>query len=326
MQITQGLYTPDEVSAMILAGDNLLLAGDAKLLEKMPQGNWIGGGTPFFIQYPLNRTTSFDKIFVNKMPNFATNIEIKEYDENTIKNIFIDGPQNGFTVLIMPYLSSIAIEYSLYSTNYKNFAVHPVCGWISGQPLEKILIEKSYVASGINKGIYSNKGVAMHISLPVNKYAEIHIFNPYKQGNGDSVTFEESSLMVKDALINGKSRNFAEYLREIDYDMLMPLVANYSGAMINNVICAIDGKEVPMSAPVFKQIEYKLAVLDENIVEPSLINEKIVFSITCIGNFLQPQICEHYLKQMNGPVVFGEIAYQQLAQTTVYVTVDDSKF
>jgi hypothetical protein len=29
---------------------------------------------------------------------------------------------------------------------------------------------------------------------------------------------------------------------------------------------------------------------------------------------------------MNGPVVFGEIAYQQIGQTTVYVTVDDVTF
>jgi len=79
-----------------------------------------------------------------------------------------------------------------------------------------------------------------------------------------------------------------------------------------------------MSAPVFKHLDYKLAVVDDNIVEASLMCEKIVFSVTCIGNFLQPHICEQYLKQMNGPVVFGEIAYQQMGQTTVYVTIDDS--
>ena len=319
----QGLFTPEEVSAMILAGDNLLLAGDAKLLSQLPAGNWIGGSTPFFILYPENRTTSFDKIFVNRLPDYVQNVEIMDYDPANIQNIFNDGPENGFTVLIMPYASPVAVEYSINATNYANFAAYPVCGWLSGQPLDIILTEKSFTASGLGPCISSEKGVAMHISLPKSKYAEIHIFNPYVQGNGDSIMFEENSLMVKDAIINDEKRNFAEYLREIGYDMLMPLVANYSGAMINDVICAIDGTEVPMSAPVFKNVDYRLGVVDGNIVEPSLVSDKIVFSVTCIGNFIQPQICEQYLKKMNGPVVFGEIAYQQIGQTTVYVTVDD---
>jgi len=322
----QGLFTPEEVSDMILAGNNLLLAGDAKLLSRLPAGNWIGGNTPFFILHPENRTTSYEKIFVNQLPDFVTEVEIKEYDETNIQNIFNDGQQNAFTVLIMPCYSSVAVEYSLNATNYENFAVHPVCGWLTGHPLEIILTEKSYTLSGLTPGVLFEKGVAMHISLPENKYAEIHIFNPYKQGDGDSIMFEESSLMVKDAIINGVKRNFAGYLREIGYDMLMPLVANYSGAMINDVICAMDGTEVPMSAPVFKNMEYRIGVVDDNIVEPALMSDKIVFSATCIGNFLQPHICEQYLKKMNGPVVFGEIAYQQIGQTTVYVTVDDVPF
>ena len=321
--MTQGLFTPDEVSAMILAGDKLLLAGDAKLLSQLPAGNWIGGSTPFFILYPENRTTSFDKIFVSQLPSFVTKVEVREYDETNIQTIFKDGQQNGFTVLIMPYASPVAVEYSINATNYEDFAIYPVCGWISGQPLEIIMTEKSYTASGLAPGVLSEKGVAMHITLPESKYAEVHIFNPYKQGDGDGITFEESSLMVKDAMINGEKRNFAEYLRGIGYDMQMPLIANYSGAMINDVICAIDGAEVPMSAPVFKHVDYRLGLVDDNIVEPTLLSEKIIFSVTCIGNFIQPHICEQYLRKMNGPVVFGEIAYQQIGQTTVYVTVDD---
>ena len=321
--MTQGLFTPQEVSDMILAGDNLLLAGDAKLLTQLPAGNWIGGSTPFFILHPENRTTSFEKIFVNQLPDFVTKVEIKEYDETNIHNIFNDGPENGFTALIMPSYSPVAVTYSLNASNYENFAARPICGWLTGLPLEIIMTEKSYTVSGSAPGVLSGKGVDMHITLPENKYAEIHIFNPYKQGDGDSILFEESGMMIKDALINGVKRNFAEYLREIKYDMLMPLIANYSGAMINNVICAIDGIEVPMSAPIVKDMDYRLGVVDDNITEPTLMSDKIIFSVTCIGNFLQPQICEQYLKKMNGPVVFGEIAYQQIGQTTVYVTVDD---
>ena len=321
--MTQGLFTINEVSEMILSGKSMLLAGDHKLLSQLPAGKWIGGTTPFFILYPENRITSFDKIFVTQLPEFVTQTEVMEYDETNIRNIFNDAPSNGFTVLIMPYASPVAIEYSRNVTEYENFAAKPVCGWLSGQPLEVIMTEKSYSGSGLGPCISYEKGFAMHISLPTNKYAEIHIFNPYKQGQGDSIMFEENSMMIKDAIINGEKCNFAEYLRKINYDMQMPLVANYSGAMINDVICAIGVNEVPMSAPVFKHVDYRIAVVDDKIVEPSLVSEKIVFSVTCIGNFIQPDICAQYLKKMNGPVVFGEIAYQQIGQTTVYVTVDN---
>ena len=324
--MTQGLFTPEEVSSMIRSGNSLLLAGDANLLSQLPAGNWIGGTTPFFILYPENRTTSFDKIFVTTLPDFVTKTEIREYDETNIRNIFNDGPENGFTVLIMPYASPVAVEYSINATEYENFAAAPVCGWLTGLPLDIIMTEKSHSASGAGPCLSSEKAVAMHISLPQSKFAEISIFNPYKQGNGDSIMFEQSALVVKDAIINGEKRNFADYLRGIGYDMLMPLVANYSGAMINDVVCALDGDVVPMSAPVFSHVDYRIAVVDDAITEPSLVSDKIVFSITCIGNFLQPDICAQYLKKMNGPVVFGEIAYQQIGQTTVYVTVDDVPF
>jgi hypothetical protein len=326
MPITQGLFTPDEVSAMIRSGNHLLLAGDDKLLSLLPAGNWIGGSTPLFILHPENRVTSYDKIFVSQLPEFVTKTEIREYDETNIQNIFNDGPQNGFTVLIMPFASPVAAEYAINATNYENFATHPVCGWVSGQPLEVIMTEKSYTASGIVPCISSEKAVAMHVMLPENKYAEVHIFNPYKQGSGDSIRFDESSMTQTDAFINGEKRNFAGYLREIGYDMLMPLVANYSGAMINVVICGIGESETQTSAPVFKHVDYRLAMIDDAITEPTLVSDRIIFSATCIGNFIQPDICAQYLKKMNGPVVYGEIAYQQVGQTTVYVTVDDVPF
>ena len=321
--MVQGLFTVDEVCTMIESGSNLLLAGDAKLLSRLPAGNWIGGSTPFFIVHPENRTTCFDKIFVNMLPNFVTKVEIKEYDETNIKNIFNDGPKNGFTVLILPWTSPVQVEYSMHATHYENFAAHPVCGWITGLPLDIILTEKSHTASGLTPCISHEKAYAMHVSLPDSKFAEIHIFNPYKEGKADCIQFENDGVMITDALINGKKQNFAKYLRDINYNLLMPLAANYSGAVVNNVVCAIDGDVVPMSAPVFKNVEYRIAEIDDNISEISLLGEKIVFSITCIGNFIQPDICSQYLKKMNGPVVFGEIAYQHLCQTTVYVTIDD---
>ena len=319
----QGLYTVEEVSAMIREGKKLLLASDAKLLSKLPKGDWIGGSSPLFLIHPANRVTSYDKIFVNQLPDFVTETVIKEYDETNIRNIFNDGPQNGFTILIMPFVKPVTTEYAMNAVNFENFAAHPVCGWVSGQPLDKILKEKAYTASGIGPTLSSDKGVAMHISLPITKYAEIHIFNPYEQGDGDVITFDRSGQITKDVYINGVKKNFAEYFHEKKYDgNYLPLVANYSGAMLN-ISCTAAGDQMQFSAPVFEHIEYRFAKINPQIAEPELDSDKILISFTCVHNFMQPEYCEKYLKKMNGAVVFGEIAYQLLNQTTVYVTIGD---
>jgi hypothetical protein len=321
----QNLITPEEASAMIRRGDRLLFAGDYALLAALPKGNWIGGTTPFFMLHPDLRVTSYDKLFVTEMPDFVKQITIQEYDYTNIKNIYNDAERLGnvVTILILPFGSKVSSEFSINATYFDNFAARPLCGWVAGRPLDTIMTEPSYVVSGIDGEAYTDIALAMHIELPDTKYAELHIFNPYKQGKGDEISFENNSVVITDALINGKKRNFAEYLREVGFDAKLPFVANYSGEMINVVCCGMTEKEIYLSAPVFKSINYKIAEIDDQINEPSLLSDKILLSITCIGNFIQPDICAQYLCKMNGPVVYGEVAYQQLNQTTVYITIDD---
>ena len=320
--MNQGLFSPEEVSTMIQKGDCLLLAGDHDLLSQLPKGNWIAGTTPYFMLFPEQRVNSYDKIFVSQLPDYISQTDIRVYDENTIGNIFNDAPENGFTILFIPFASLIYEDYALNATNYQNFAKKPVCGWICGRQLETIY-EKSYAVSGADAVSFYDKAVAMHVTLPESKYAEIQIFNPYIQGKGDSIRFDYDGMLLTDALINGEKRNLAEYLREIKYDPTIPFVADYAGAMMNLTCCGFDETKTLMSAPVFKSVEYKLASIDPSIEEPELVDDRIVFSFTCIGNFLKQDICSQYLKKMNGPVVFGEIAYQLVNQTTVYVTVGD---
>ena len=319
----QGLYTLEEVSSMIRSGDKLLLAGDAKLLSQLPKGSWIGGSTPYFILNQGSRVTSSDKIFVNQLPDFVTETVVKEYDEISIQNIFNDGPENGFTVLIIPFGSPVFSDFAVKAPEYKDFARYPLCGWIAGQPLDVIHTKKSYAASGAGPNVYSDRAVAIHISLPANKYAEIHMFNPFEQGDGDAITFDNSGQHVKDAFINGTKRNLAEYFREMKTDIdTFPLVANYSGAMMN-INCIATNEEVHFSAPVFEHMEYRIAKINDQLPEPELNSDRIAFSVTCATNFMQPEFCKKYMKKMNGPVVFGEIVYQLVNQTTAYVIVDD---
>ena len=318
--ILQTLYPVEEVSAMIHERKKLLLAGDAKLLSQLPKGDWIGACTPRFIIYPEQKVETYDKIFVSKLPDFATGVTICEYGADTIKNIFIDGPKNGFTVLSTPFGSPISTEYMINVGSYENFAVHPVCGYVSGEPHHP---EKSFTISGIGPNIHPNKIVAMHVSLPETKYAEIHTFNPYKQGNGDSIVFDRGGMVLKDVYINGKKKNFAEYLTEVKYDTNIPLVANYSGEQVNIVINMIEGDHVLMATSVLENIEYRPAVINYAISEPEVISDKVFFSMTCMSNFVNPEIRARFLKRMNGPVSFGGIAYHFIGCTTIYLTIDD---
>jgi hypothetical protein len=75
--------------------------------------------------------------------------------------------------------------------------------------------------------------------------------------------------------------------------------------------------------PVFQGLEYKIGVINPEIKEVHLLAEDVFMSVTCVGNFIQPDVCRQYLQNMNGPVVFGEIAYQLMGQTTVYLKIDD---
>ena len=319
----QGLYTVEEVSSMILNGDKLLLAGNVGLLSQLPRGDWVGGSTPYFVLYPEQMVESDEKLFVSCLPDFIEKIEISEYDSQSIRNIYCEAPQNGFTVLIIPFGSPVFSDFAVNATGYKDFARYPLCGWVAGQPLEIIHTEKSYTASGTGPNVYSDKAVAMHISLPANKYAELHMFHPFEQSDGDVITFDYSGQIIKDAFINGVKRNLAEYLREIKFDTdSLPLVANYSGAMMN-ISCYAVNDELHFSAPVLEHMEYRIAKINDQLPEPELDSNKIAFSVCCVINFLQPEFCRKYMKKLNGPVVFGEIAYQLLNQTTVYAIIGD---
>ena len=124
-------------------------------------------------------------------------------------------------------------------------------------------------------------------------------------------------------MINGVKQNFADYLSRIDINIGdIPLVANYSGAMVTTNCSSVKDNQVYMAAPVFEHIEYRFAVRKENVSEPKMTGD-VVFSTTCASNYLRPELCKKLIKNVNGPAVFGEIAYQMLNEATLYITIGD---
>ena len=319
----QSLYSVEEVSTMIREGRRLFLAGDTKILSQLPKGNWIGGTTPYFILRPEQMVESTEKLFVDFLPDFVEATEVREYDLSNIKNIYSDAPQNGFTAIIIPFGSSILSEFALNVTGYKDFARYPLCGWVSGQRLDAITTEKSYVRSGVSDVLCSDKAVAMHVTLPADKYAEIHMSNSFEQGAGDLITFDCKTLVVKDAMVNGVKQNFATYLREAKIDTKMPLVANYSGAMLNTNCFVVETDTVYLSSPVFEQVEYRFARQSAFAPEQETTPENVVMSASCVLNYVWPELCGKYIEIINAPAVYGQIAYQLISQITMSVTISD---
>ena len=326
----QVLYDISKVKEMIIQGKKLMLAGDESALSKLPEGQWIGGTIPYFMAEDGGILVK-DKIFVNELPSYLTKVEMKIYDENSLKDVFKNAPLNGFSVIILPASSRVHLSFAINAPTYEMFAANPLIGWISGVHVNDIGKVNAKVFFGQDKKCLANSAVVIHAELPKKKYAEINIVNIFKQGTGDTITFDTTSFSVTDAYINGKKENFAEYLKKINADTKLPLVANYSGAMINISVQSVDetDRKVNFYAPVFAGVEYKLAAqVGDYISEftkhmPTGDADRIFFSCNCILNYLYSELEGKSTGGITGPITFGEIAYQLLNQTMAYVTIKE---
>jgi len=338
----QGLYTVAEVNAMIEKGDTLLLAGDAPLLSQLSKGKWIGGSCSRFVEKGKSMATSREKIFVHNVTNVAANMKISVYDAGNVSSIYDDAFDNGFSVLIMPFFSEVWAEYGGNCSNYSNFANRAVCGWVAVTPLysdyEKN--DESLVFSGESGLSYTNSAVVIHIGLAAKKYAEVHVFSPFKPIDEDVIIFEENGQQFEFALINGVKQNIRQYLISRNIDRSVDagagsrkcLAGDYAGFIMNTAIAheSEDDAEkyVSFGAPVYKDIPYRLANMDNMLYEDEnkSLDGNVVCSFTCVTNSAHPEVFGKYLTQMNGPLTYGEVAYFLLNHATVYVTVGDSSF
>lgn len=324
------MYDIADVKQMINSGKRLLLAGDEKLLSQLPKGNWIGGTIPYFMA-ENGGMVSQDLILVNELPEFIEEISLKSYDIATIKNVYKDGYDNGFSIIIIPSGSETHLSFAINAPDYKEFATKPLIGWISGTLLEDIGKVSPKTFFGDGKAPSDKNAVVLHAKLPANKYAEIEIVNIFEQGSGDSIEFIESGYHVQDAIINGVKQNFSEYLNKKQLDIKLPLVADYNSTMINISFQSIDNeaKVVNLYAPVFKGVVYKQAAPFQDYVEQftkvvqDISGANLVFSCNCILNYLYSELEGKKTGNITGPVTFGEIAYQLLNQTVVNLEVKD---
>ena len=322
------MYNLNEISALINEGKRLLIAADEKLLSQLPKGNWIAGSIPYFMG-DQGGITSRDKLFANELPDFIDKIEIKEYTEEKINQIYKDSPGNGFTILIIPASSPVHLSFALNAPNFEGFATSPLIGWISGVILDDLGKVTPKIMLGDSLKISDSTAVAMHVSLPKERYAELMIVNMFEQSDGDLISFMDDGFSVTNAYVNGKMINFADYVIGNKIDTRLPLVADYFGALINISFQNIDkiAKKVDFYAPVFKGVQYKLAAPVNDYVKSftsqmkGIETDSIVFSCNCILNYLYCDLEGKKTADITGPITFGEIAYQLLNQTMTYLKI-----
>ena len=324
--MTSQLLDPPEAARRIMAGQSLMLAGEEQLLATLPPGNWIGGTIPYFMAGDGGCLCK-DKIFVTEIPG-EFQASTHRYTAAELPGLYQDAGEGAVSFVILPANSPAHTEFALHAPRYPGFALHPLVGWIAGTDLENPGTAAPKVFCGSPQPL-GDAAAVMRLKLPADRLASINIINPFQPGKGDAICFPTTGFSATTARINGREENFAEYLQRIEADPRLPLVANYCGAMINVSLknMGVQSGRVEFFAPVVSGIEYRLAMPVTDYVSEfearlrELAPDHVLFSCNCILNYLHSKLAGRRTGAFVGPVTFGEIAFQLLNQTLVYVEI-----
>jgi hypothetical protein len=323
------LVSFETASQLIESGRLLHIAGTEALLKKLPKGKWIGGSTEYFMAKEGGKVSG-DLLFVtdfSKTTSVYDKFKIQSYDEKSIYKVSSDAYENGFSILIVPFDSAVHKEYAQNAASYENMFMRHIVGWISGMNLDK-QGQTPVAVNGITGEAFSGKAVALHLQAKEDKTISVNIINIFEQDTGSPIIeFTEEGFHVKNCLVNGKELVLADYIAKNKIDTKMPIVGDYSGSGVNISFKSIENGIVNFYAPVFQGIKYRIAKPVSDYV--ALFNEHIsghtdetsAFSCNCILNFLYGNLENNKIEAFAGPITFGEIAYQLVNQTLVYVTV-----
>jgi hypothetical protein len=325
-------YELQDVVRSLEEGRSLLLAGSEAMLNRVPAGSWIGGTTPH-IEGGGTGASQSSRVFATEIPDFNVGVDLEIYESpEELRQIYRQAPENGFSVLIIPASGKMHQSFALEAPSYPDFATRPLAGWISGVPIRDLGRVLPRVYCGKTGRSYTDAAAVMKVHLPTSKYAEIGIVNIFEQGSGDDLMVESDGFIHSEVLVNGEKRPFADFVAHSWLDTRLPLVADYNGLMINSSFQKIDTqtKAVHFYSPLFRGVKYRVAapVLDYEAEflrrMPETRRYSSIFSFNCFLNYLLlAEIEGSFPDALLGPTTFGEVAYQLLNQTMVYVTIGE---
>lgn len=318
-----------DAAELIRSGAALSLAGPEAVLDALPKGQWIAGTIPYFMDTAGGVVSTQGQVFVTPLPASGTAV-LAHYPADQLKSIVAKGPDNGFTVAIVPAGSPAHKTFAEEAVNDADAFLKPTVGWVSGVHLSDLgkVTPKVYLGSTGQK--FEDGVVVAHVALPESQLASIEIVNIFEPGDGDTLRFTETSFEVGDCLVNGEKTNLAAYVQAKGLaDGKLPLVGDFGGAHINVSLQSVDAAagKVVLYAPVFTGVDYHFAkpVADygasfrERLADYP--TEGVGFSCNCILNFLFGGLEGQRIGDLHGPVTFGEIGYQLLNQTLVVLRI-----
>lgn len=320
--------TTDKVRELVAAGRHLIIAGDEQLLRRLPRGNWIGGTIPYFMT-PAGGQSSRAHLHVTEMPALAKGASIAVYDEASITRLGLDSPENGYSVVIVPHYSRLHQQYALEAPRYEQLFLKVVAGWIAGAHLDDSGRVAPKVVDGRTGNLFDSKAVALHVTLPSRYHAKVGIVNIFEQGDGQEIFFPSSGFEARECVVGGKRSRIDEALGAILTDIRWPLVANYCGTRCNVGIRDLDlaNNLIRFWAPVFEGVSYRQAkpVPDYSGGFLAAIPDvhTVAFSCNCVLNYVYGALEGRRTGSLEGPMTYGEIAYQLVNQTLVYIAVDE---
>jgi hypothetical protein len=328
------LYEAEEVAELIQReGERcLLIAGDEIPLRRLPRGRWIAGTIPYFMSEE-GGVTDRRRLFVEQLPPSLECQGIRRYGARAISRVYADLPEHGVGVVIVPSESPAHLAFAVNAPRYERFAIRPLFGWVSGVHLSEIGKVTPKVFDGTTGEALEGEAVVLHAVLPPEVEAELAIINIFEKGSGPAIAFPATGFSASTARVDGQQRNFADYIREAGLDTRLPLVADYWGANVNVSFQTVDAQrgEVRFYAPVFADVVYHHARPIPDYVDafvsalPSGLGERMTFACNCVLNYVYSSLEGRHLGDVVGPSTFGEIAYQLLNQTMVYLTLLDPR-
>ena len=318
------LMSFEAASKLIEDGKLLHIAGTEDLLKKLPKGKWAGGSTEYFMA-KTGGIVSGELLFVTEFPyeRFA----VESYTVSDIEKVAADAFDNGFSIVIVPFDSAAHKEYAQRAAGFEGMFIKNIVGWVAGMNLRGPG-QTPVTVNGLTGEAYTDRAVALHLETPSGKTAGIHIVNIFTPDETSPVIeFSEDGFSVSHCLVDGKETDFAAYIAQNGLDTKLPLVGDYSGNGVNTSFKSVENGAVNFYAPVFNGVKYRMAKGVGDYAEAfqkqlaGICDANAVFSCNCILNFLYGELEGKSIGAFAGPITFGEIAYQLVNQTLVYVTV-----
>lgn len=319
-----------EVSAKIRAGEVMVLAGDEDLLRQLPKGNWIGGTTVYFVT-DTGGAVVRDRLFCTTFPEVGAATP-RFLPVAALPQISEGYAANGFSMIMIPAFSVAHSDFAIHGATYDGLFNQPLAGWITGVHLDELGQRAPLVFDGATGTAHDEGAVLLHCALAAGQTVDLDILNIFAQGDQPETTFtfSEGGFSAQKAKVDGQEVDLARYITDNHIDTRLPLVANYSGALVNVSIQSVDADsgEVKFYAPVVPGVEYRLAralgsyagAFAEGAGECG----EGEYSCNCILNYLYGELEGQRTGKFTGPVTFGEIAYILLNQTLVRLDISDA--